>query len=354
MSKHFHKVKVKRITRETDSCVSIEFDIAEDMWPLFKYKHGQNITIKSPLDDIRRSYSICTSPLENKLTIAVKSVPNGVFSGYATEKLQPGDELEIMQPTGSFFTELDPNQKKHYIFFAAGSGITPVMSIIKSILVVEKESTVALVYGNKNVQSIIFKETLEGLKDKYLERLSVIYILSREQTESEINSGRIDEEKCRQLAPLLHYEKADDFFICGPEAMIFTVKDFLTGQGITSEKIHFELFTTPSSKPTEQKIITKKQSKEESQVTVTLDGRTYEFGVKYHGDTILDSGLNLGINLPYSCKAGVCCTCRAKVLEGAVEMDSNYALEDDEVAQGYVLTCQSHPRTEKVVVDYDQ
>lgn len=354
MSKHFHKVKVKRINKETESCVSIEFDIPADLWPLFQYKHGQNITIKNPLDDIRRSYSICSSPLENKLTVAVKRVPNGVFSGYATEKLKPGDELEIMQPTGSFYTELDPAQKKNYLFFAAGSGITPVMSIIKSILAIEQESTVSLVYGNQNVRSIIFKEALEGLKDKYVERMSITYILSREQTESEIHSGRIDAEKCRQLSPLINYKGMDDIFICGPEQMIFTVKDFLEAEGISKEKIHFELFTTPATKATAEKVIRKKATTEESDITVTVDGRTYEFGVKYNGDTILDAGLNRGINLPYSCKGGVCSTCRAKVLEGAVEMDCNYGLEDDEVAQGYVLTCQSHPRSEKVVVDYDQ
>lgn len=355
MSKHFHKVKVSRVVRETEDCVSIEFDLKDDLWPFFQFKQGQNITIKSPIDDIRRSYSICTSPLEKKLAVAVKAVPNGVFSSFATQKLKAGDELEIMQPTGSFYTELNPDQKKNYVFFAAGSGITPVMSIIKSILSIEKESTVSLVYGNKNIRSIIFKEALENLKDKYIDRLNIVYILSREQTESEINSGRIDAEKCEKLSPILRYDTADEFFICGPEAMIFNVRDYLSGLGIDKQKIHFELFTTPASSATIQaEAIVNKSSASASDVTVTVDGRTYQFDVPYDGETILDAGLNRGINLPYSCKGGVCSTCRAKVIEGSVEMECNYGLEDSEVEQGYVLTCQLHPRSEKVVVDYDQ
>lgn len=352
MAKHFYKVKVRQVTRETQDCVSIEFDITDELWPLFQFKQGQSISIKSHLDDIRRAYSICTSPAEHKLRVAVKHVPNGVFSTYAVEKLQAGDELEIMQPAGSFFTELDPVHKKHYVFFAAGSGITPVISIIKAVLAIEKQSTVALVYGNRNINNIIFKEELEALKNLNMERLSLTYILSREQTESPINFGHIDMEKCEALSPVLNYEKVDDFFICGPEQMIFTVRDYLIGKGIPSTKIHFELFSAP--------VITKKpEVKEEPgtdkcRVTITVDGRTYEVPVPFQQETILDAGLDRGINLPYSCKGGVCTTCRAKLLEGHVEMDCNYGLEDYEVEQGYILTCQSHPRTQEVKVDFDQ
>ncbi len=352
MAKHFYKVKVSEIIKETQDCVSIAFDITDDLWPLFQFKQGQNITIKAHLDDIRRTYSICSSPVENKLKVAVKRVPNGVFSTYAVEKLLPGDELEIMQPAGSFFTEVNPEQKKSYVFFAAGSGITPVISIIKTILATESQSTVALVYGNKNVNNIIFREELESLKNRFLERLSLTYILSREQTESPLNSGHINAEKCEALKPILQYEHVDEFFVCGPEQMIFSVRDYLAGIGIPATKIHFELFLAPAApKKTETKPVA---DADKSRVTITVDGRTYVVPVPYQNETILDAGLDRGINLPYSCKGGVCTTCRAKLLEGNVEMDCNYGLEDYEVEQGYILTCQSHPRTPDVKVDFDQ
>ncbi len=352
MAKHFYKVKVKEVAKETADCVSIEFDITEELRPLFQYKHGQNITIKAHLDEVRRTYSICTSPLENKLKVAVKRVPSGVFSTYAVEKLQPGDELEIMQPAGSFFTEVRHDQKKSYVFFAAGSGITPVISIIKTVLATESQSSVALVYGNKNINNIIFREELESLKNRYLDRLSLTYILSREQTESPLNFGHIDAEKCAALQPILQYDHADEFFICGPEQMIFAVRDYLAGIGIPATKIHFELFLAP--------VVAKKPENKEtpdadkSRVTITVDGRTYEVPVPYQSETVLDAGLDRGINLPYSCKGGVCTTCRAKLMSGEVEMDCNYGLEDYEVEQGYILTCQSHPRTPEVRVDFDQ
>ncbi len=355
MAKHFFNVKVGKVVKETNDCVSVEFDINEELQPLFQYKQGQNITILSHLDEIRRAYSICSSPLENKIKVAIKQVPGGVFSTFAVEKLKPGDELQIMQPAGSFFTELNPSNRKRYILFAAGSGITPVISILKTVLAVEKQSIVSLVYGNRNVQSVIFREELEALKDKYLDRFDITYILSREQTDSPLNSGRIDKEKCLQLAPVLKYETADEFFVCGPEAMIFTVRDHLIGIGTASENIHFELFTTPAMRENRQaKASVSDVSGEGSKVSVTVDGRTYDVNVPYEKVTILDAGLNQGINLPYSCKGGVCTTCRAKLLEGKVEMECNYGLEDYEVKQGYILTCQSHPCTEVVKVDFDQ
>lgn len=357
MAKHFHKVKIKNVQKETADCVSIEFDLSEDLQPLFSYKQGQNIVIRSHLDEVRRTYSICSSPLENKLTVAVKRVPKGVFSTYATEMLKAGDELEIMEPAGSFYTELNPGQKKQYVFFAAGSGITPVISIIKSILAIEKESSVSLIYGNRNVSSIIFKEQLEGLKNIYMERFSLTYIISREPTEAPLNSGRIDEQKLTELGKIIDFNKADELFICGPEEMIFTVKDFLKDKGIPVNKIHFELFTTPAINTGKAAVINDGKPvnpKAGSDVSITVDGRTYEVNVPYKKPTILDAGLDMGINLPYSCKGGVCTTCRAKLLEGEVEMDCNYGLEDYEVEDGYILTCQAHPRTPICKVDFDQ
>lgn len=353
MALHFHKLTVKDIKQETPDCVSIAFEIPEELQSQFKFIQGQNVTIKTDLDETRRSYSICTSPLDNELRVAVKKLKNGVFSTFANEKLKIGDELEVMSPTGTFYTEVNPANKKEYAFFAAGSGITPVISIIKTILKTEPQSNVTLVYGNKNVSSIIFKEELEALKDKHLEHFRIYHILSREKTDADINNGRIDIDKCNHLAQLIKLDAVDDFFICGPEQMIFTVRDFLQGWGIDSKKIHFELFTTPTREHTQIYTAVKAPSEEGSAITVTLDGRSFDFSLDYNGNTILDAVLAEGGDAPFACKGGVCCTCKAKLLEGEVEMESNYGLEKSEVKAGYILTCQSHPRSKKVVVDYD-
>lgn len=354
MAFQFHLLTVKDIKHETSDCVSILFDIPEEIKDKFVFTQGQNITIKTNLDNTRRSFSICTSPLDGELRVAVKKVTNGVFSTYANETLKVGDMLEVMTPTGSFFTEIKPENKKEYVFFAAGSGITPIISIIKTILRVEKESNVTLVYGNKNQSSIIFKEELEALKDKHLQRFRLYHILSRERTDSEFNYGRIDVAKVHQLSKLINLDAVDEFFICGPEEMIFSMKDFLTGWGIKKERIHFELFTTPTKQNTQIYKAVKQQNNEGSEVHLTVDGRSYEFKLDYNSNTVLDAGLAQGIDLPFACKGGVCCSCKAKLLEGQVEMEANYGLEDSEVKDGYILTCQSHPRSKKIVIDYDQ
>jgi len=350
---HFHKLTVKDIKHETPDCVSIAFDIPSELQKEFQFIPGQNVTIKTELDEIRRSYSICTSPLENELRIAVKKVNNGIFSSFANEKLKKGDVLEVLPPTGTFCTEIKASNKKEYVFFAAGSGITPVISIIKTILNTEVQSNVTLIYGNKNVPSIIFKEELEALKDKHLERFRIYHILSREKTDSVFNYGRIDLDKCHQLSKLIRLNSVDEFFICGPEQMIFTVKDFLQNSGIDPEKIHFELFTTPTRQHTQIYTAVKEEKEEGSKITVKLDGRSIDFMLDYNSNTILDAALAEGADVPFACKGGVCCTCKAKLLEGEVEMETNYGLEPSEVKAGFILTCQSHPRSKNVVVDYD-
>ena len=242
MALHFHKLTVKDIRQETKDCVSIEFDIPKELEIDFLFKQGQNITIKTNMngEEIRRSYSICSCPLDHELRIAVKKAYGGFFSTFANQKLKCGDLLEVLPPTGTFFTEVHISNKKEYVFFAAGSGITPEISIIKTILRIEPQSTVTLVYGNRNVPSIIFKEDLEALKDKYLQRFRIYHILSRERTEAAINYGRIDAEKCRHLSKLINLASVDDFFICGPEKMIFDIKEFLETHGINKKKIHFD------------------------------------------------------------------------------------------------------------------
>ncbi len=355
MALHFHKLTVKDVRKETIDCVSVSFDIPNEFKKDFLFTQGQNITIRSTIDgeEIRRSYSICTSPSDNELRIAVKKVTDGAFSIFANEKLKVGEVLDIMPPTGNFFTQVNVSNIKNYVFFVAGSGITPVISIIKTILQVEPKSTVTLLYGNKNISSIIFKEALENLKDIYLQRLSIFYILSRERIDADINHGRIDAEKCRQFSNLVDFLTVDDFFICGPENMIFTVKDFLEEKGINKSKIHFELFTTPDRKSKKFIKIKKPVEEEGSAITVKLDGRSFDFQLDYNSNNILDEALAQGADLPFSCKGGVCTTCKAKIIEGEVEMEANYGLEPEEVTAGFILTCQSHPRSKKVVIDFD-
>lgn len=355
MALHFHTLAVKNIHHVTKDCVVITFGIPENLEKDFSFRQGQNITIKTNIDgeEIRRSYSICSSPLDNELRVAVKKVYEGSFSTFANQKLKEGDVLEVLPPTGAFFTEVNSSNKKNYVFFAAGSGITPVISIIKTILFVEPESSVTLVYGNRNVSSIIFKEDLEALKDKYLQRFRIYHILSRERTEATINYGRIDAEKCRQLGKIIDLAAVDEFFICGPEKMMFTVKQFLELRGIPTNKIHFELFTTPSGRNTTIYTAKNTQEEEGSEITVKMDGRTITFMLDYNSNTILDAALAQGADLPFSCKGGVCTTCKARLLEGEVDMEVNYGLEQEEVKAGFILTCQSHPRSKKVLVDYD-
>lgn len=356
MAVHFHKLKVKEVRQETPDCVSIAFSVPGELKKDFEFAQGQNITVRKKIgdDDIRRSYSICSAPYENELRIAVKKVDGGKFSTYANTELKAGDELDILPPTGKFNTNLEPANCKQYLAFAAGSGITPVISIIKTTLQVESKSSFTLVFGNKGRSSIIFFEELEGLKNRYLNRFNFINVLSREKTDAPINSGRINSDKLIELNKLVDYKSTDDFFICGPEEMIFCVKDFLEQRGIDKKKIHFELFTTPGQKKASlRKPQAASSAGPKSRITIKLDGRSFDFDLGFDNDCILDAALKQGADLPFACKGGVCCTCKAKLLEGEVEMEVNWGLEQDEVEQGFILTCQSHPKTEKVVVDFD-
>ena len=353
----FEKLTIKDIRKETPDCVSIAFEVPEHLKPFYQFHHGQNLTIRIKLNDeeLRRSYSICSSPLDNELRIAVKKVLPGKFSSHANLKLKKGDTVDVLPPTGKFYTELQPGQKKNYLAFAAGSGITPLISIIKTTLTTELKSEFTLVYGNRNRSSIIFKEQLEALKNRYIDRLTILHILSREKTDASVNHGRINAEKCIQLQKLIDFKKMDEIFLCGPEEMIFSVRDWLHEQGIDHRKIHFELFTTPGQKA-EVRSLKSEEIQDigpKSKVSIKLDGVMFDFELSKSGANILDGALQQGAELPYACKGGVCSTCRAKLLSGEVTMESNYALEPDELAKGFILTCQSHPVTDSVTVDFD-
>ncbi len=357
MSIHFHPLKIKTIKKETIDCVSVLFEIPEKLKKDFAFQQGQSLTMRRVIngEEVRRTYSLCSSPLDKEWRVAIKKVEGGLFSTHANDVLKAGDVLEVMEPVGKFYTELNPANKKKYLAFAAGSGITPVLSIINTTLRTEPGSSFTLVYSNKSRASIIFFEELEGLKNKFIDRFNFINILSRERTESAINSGRIDTGKLIELGKLIDYTRTDEIFICGPEKMIFCVKEFFLQKGIGEKRIHFELFT--SSSPQKSKFKNQNSKIEHgpvSKISVKVDGRTFDFDLALKDETtILDAALKQGADLPYACKGGMCCTCKARLLEGEVEMDVHWGLEHEEIEKGFILTCQSHPKTEKVVVDYD-
>lgn len=351
----FHPLTVKDIRRETNDCVSVAFTVPESLQDTFAFTQGQYITLRTQLEgeEVRRSYSLCVSPLDNELRVAIKEVPDGRFSTFANQHLQVGDTLEVMPPEGRFFTPLNATQAKHYVAFAAGSGITPVFSIMITILDTEPNSRFTLFYGNQRTETIIFREAIEALKNIYLQRLSVYYLLSKEHTGSDLFSGRIDRDRCRTFTErLIPVGNVDEFFLCGPEEMTLSVRDELRAQGVARENIHLELFGTNTGKRKKKERIIA-NSGYAAEVSIQLDGNAFTFVITDPNESVLDAALRNGADLPFACKGGVCCTCRAKVEEGQAEMDVNYALEPDEVAAGFILTCQSHPTTNKLVVNFD-
>jgi ring-1,2-phenylacetyl-CoA epoxidase subunit PaaE len=354
---HFHPLRIQKVQRETEDCVVLGFEVPDHLKETFRFIQGQNLTFRAFFDgqEVRRNYSICSAPYENTLQVAVKKVEGGLFSTFANEQLKAGDQLEVMPPTGTFNTALDPSHQKHYVAFAAGSGITPIISIIKTTLCAEPHSRFTLVYGNKSKNSIIFKEELEMIKDQHMDRFTLHHILSREASDTVLNSGRIDVDKLNLLfSKVMPLEGCDTFFICGPEGMIFCVRDYLLGKGVLPQHIHFELFTVPGQ---EKAAGTHQQqggvSTPAAKVRVKLDGITFQFDLPFEGPSVLDAALEQGADLPYACKGGVCTTCKALLREGEVHMDVNWGLEPEEVEKGFILTCQSHPTTPFLLVDFD-
>ncbi len=357
MSPTFHSLTVKEVRRETADCVSVCFETPESLSGNYQFIPGQYLTLKTTLngEEVRRSYSICAGPNDGELRVAIKKTTGGLFSSFANDVLKAGDTLDVMTPMGTFHTPIAAAQAKNYVAFAAGSGITPIVSILKAVLETEPESTFTLFYGNRSADTIIFREAIEALKNRFMHRLRIHYLLSREYPGSDLFYGRITAEKCAAFCNILiDIDAVDEFFLCGPETMVEAVRDTLSELGVERKKIHVELFLASGSRQAAHA-----QERVEalpdivSTVRVILDGNNFEFTLPAHGDTILDAAMKAGADLPFSCKGGVCCTCRAKLVEGEVMMEVNYALEADEVAQGYILTCQSHPQSERVVVDFD-
>lgn len=359
MSSGFHKLKVKELRHETNECVSLVLDLPEDLQQLFTFNPGQHLIFRGHDEwgkEIRRNYSICSCPSDPELRVAVKKIEGGSFSTYINEQVRVGDELEVTVPQGNFIVKPDENHQKNYVAIAAGSGITPIISMLKAVLRQEPNSHFTLIFGNRNKGSILFKEEIEGLKNLFMDRLSVFHVLSREKADAEILTGRIDRQKMALfLQRLIHPGSVDEVFLCGPEEMIFESREALLNAGVDAGKIHFELFYSAGA---EEKRVARSLAASAgkgpmSKIRLKLDGSTLEFDLPYEGDSILDAALKSGADLPFACKGGVCATCKCKLEEGEVVMDVNYALEPDELALGFILSCQSHPVSPTVVVNYD-
>ncbi len=353
----FHPLRVASVDRLTEDSVAITFDVPEELRAEFRFNPGQHLSVKAAAlgDDVRRNYSICAPATGGPLRIGVKRIPEGVFSSYAADRLRAGDVLDVMTPTGTFSTPLDAANAKRYVAVAAGSGITPVLSILSTVLEVEPLSSAALIYVNRRTSTIMFLEELEDLKNRFPDRFQLVHVLGQEMTEVDMLSGRLDVERLgRILDTIIEVDDVDEWFLCGPLAMTDSVRGVLLERDVDSAQVHRELFHVGAPVTRRRPVTDPGTAVTGSKVTVILDGRSLTFTLPRDGDSVLDETLRARSDAPYACKNAVCGTCRAKVIEGKVEMDSNYALEPDEIARGYVLTCQSHPVTDQVTVDFDQ
>ena len=356
MAEHFHALRVAQIVPETSDANSIRFEVPAELRDRFAFKAGQHLTLRTAIggEEVRRNYSLCTAPDEQDWMVTVKRIGGGLFSNWVGDKLKVGDAVAVMPPHGSFTTECDAAKPRHLVGIAGGSGITPVMSLIKSTLKYEPESRFTLLYGNRDSSSVIFLEALAGLKDKHLGRFEIYHFLDAEEQDIELFNGMLNRERLEDAIPALVPDVAevDDWFICGPGPMMDAAEGVLLDRNIAKERIHIERFTADRPAGAVVRELAELQTAADGvTVGVTLDGRTRR--VPFTESNILDSALAAGLRAPFACKAGVCATCRAKVTKGKVEMAVHYGLTDEEVAEGYVLTCQSVPLGDGVAVDYD-
>ena len=353
MSLDFHRLRVSEVSPLTDDAVAVTFDVPPELAEAFRYLPGQHMTLRALIDgrDVRRSYSICSNANEGKLRVGIKRLPGGAFSSYATSVLAAGDVIDAMPPVGEFSIVPDPTTARHRVAIAAGSGITPVLSLISTTLESELRSSWTLLFGNRTANTVMFLEELEGLKDRYPDRFQMFHLFSREGADLPLLVGRIDDEKLRAVNRLLGGRPVRGWYLCGPYDMVMTARETLSSLGVEPDLIHDELFfagpVDPSSLPPEPS-----PGEGSVELRVILDGRAVE--TRMTADTsILDAALRVRSELPFSCKGGMCASCKGRIEEGEVRMDKNYALIDSEVDAGYVLTCQSHPVSDRVVVRYD-
>ncbi|HUB13195.1 MAG TPA: 1,2-phenylacetyl-CoA epoxidase subunit PaaE [Acetobacteraceae bacterium] len=355
MPARFHKLTVASLYRETEDAVSLAFAVPDTLRPAYRFVPGQYLTLAATIDGeaVRRSYSICSGLDDGELRVAIKRVAGGAFSTWANDNLRVGDALNVMTPDGRFGVPIQPDAVRTLVAFAAGSGITPVLSILKTVLAREPRSRFVLFYGNRSTDSIMFRGTLEDLKDRYLSRLSAFHVLSREQQDVPVLNGHLDAEKVGMLMrAMLPIDAVDHALVCGPQPMIEGLEKALADLGLPRERIHVERFT-PGVGGRARPVVVPVAAAPKAMATVICEGARFEIPVAA-GEAIIDAALRAGRNLPFSCKGGMCCTCRARLLEGRVEMTVNYSLEPWETEAGYILTCQAQPLTQHVVVDYDQ
>ncbi|OQW55708.1 MAG: phenylacetic acid degradation protein [Proteobacteria bacterium SG_bin9] len=359
MSAHtpkFHRLVINDLRRETADAVSITFAIPKELSEDYAFAPGQYLTLRTTMDgeEVRRSYSICSAPDDHELRIAVKKVDGGAFSTWALEDLRFGDELDVMTPTGRFGVAHAPDQARIHVGFAAGSGITPIISIVRGILVREPNSRFFLFYGNRTANGVLFREALEELKDRFMGRFSLFHVLSQEEQDLPILYGRLDREKVEVLLRAMAPAAAvDHVFVCGPTAMSEEIEKTCLDLGIAADRLHVERFVSGLGGKPRPKPVIALEAPPKAVAALIVDGKRKDVPVA-EGEAILDAALRAGMDLPYACKGGMCSTCRAKVVEGSAEMELNYSLEKWELDAGFVLTCQAHPTTGRIVVDYDQ
>jgi ring-1,2-phenylacetyl-CoA epoxidase subunit PaaE len=354
--KHFHSLEIAEIVEETAEARSIRFAVPPELGPVFRYRAGQHLTLRALIggEEVRRNYSLCTAPSEGALKVTVKQIAGGAFSNWVARELKAGDRLDVMPPHGSFTVDFDPAVSRNYVAFAGGSGITPIMSLARTALTEEPGSRFTLFYGNRDASSIIFLDALAELKDSYLGRFELFHLLSDEEGDVDLLNGMLDRATCHEVlsAFVPDATTVDAFFICGPGPMMDSAEAALLGKGVSPERIHIERFT--AGRPSAALAAEMAQLQEQAsglQMSVTIDGRTRK--VAFDGSNILDSARASGLPAPFACKAGVCATCRARVIAGEVSMAARYGLTDEEIAAGYVLTCQAVPKGEGVALDYD-
>ncbi len=357
MSIDFHKLRVAEVKRETPDAVSVRLELPEELRETFRFRAGQHLTFRRQIggEEVRRNYSLCVAPDEGVLKIGVKQIAGGAFSGWVNTELKAGDELEVMAPHGSFCWSFDAGARNEYVAFAGGSGITPILSLMKTALSLEPHSRFTLFYGNRNSMGVMFLEEIAALKDRYLDRLSVYHFLEEEEEEIDLFNGRLDRAKTDEiLSALVRAQDVDAFFICGPGPMMDAIEEALTARGVEKPRILIERFTTGPLSPAQAAAARELEQKAAGlRMSVTLNGRRVQVAFDPDKHSILDNVRAAGLPAPFACKGGVCATCRAKVTSGEVEMKVNYGLSAEELAEGYVLTCQATPVSEGVALTYD-
>lgn len=357
MAQQFYSLKIKDIEQNTPECKLIEFEVPSELKSVFSFQPGQHLTLRTTIgqEEVRRSYSLCSSPTDEAWRVAIKRIEGGLFTAFVHESLKRGDVLEVAPPHGAFVVKSGTSMPIHHAAFAAGSGITPVFAMIKTVLHQQPHARFSLFYINQSVSSIILKEEIEALKNQFLERFEVYHFLTQEVQEVSLFNGRIDQEKLDQIFRFLIQKQAiGNYYLCGPEPMIFMIRDYLRAVGVSDAQIHFELFHSFIG---EAKIKERKAQKISGgmvELTVKEGGKTMSFQMAKGSETLLDAALKRNSALPFACKGGVCCTCKARLIEGEVDMEVNYALEKEQLEAGYILTCQAIPKTEKVYIDFDQ